>query len=438
MERNQNVTLEDGGPWPRLVIARHPRSPGLADDGDAGWPGPLCGRPRSGQRPDRARPEAVSRRHSAVRASVQQLRIADAGHRAGPGLRDVRVAWHRSLDTTTGKVVWERRDLECNHFRGAGSSPIIFGDLLIMHFDGSDVHDVVALDKRTGKTVWRTPRSIDFKDLNPNGTVKADGDFRKAFSTPQIVTTARRAGDGEPRLAGRVRLRPAHGKELWRLEERSSRSASTRPVVYNGLVIYPTGFDGAGLPCGRTAAVTYSGPTSSGVSHVEAPKPSLTLARGPPDRDRRHGHRRAATTPGPGAGVEGPRPGSYSASPLHAEDASIFFSEDGKATVIEAGSRVQSGRRKQPGRRVHGFTGRRRPRDFPPHEVASVSHRECDDNRGSGIGDRGSGSGIGDRGSGLLSPARVSGENQVMDEVSRATGEDGRTRLSVSGRPRSG
>ena len=63
-----------------------------------------------------------------------------------------------ALDTKTGKVIWERRDLECNHFRGAGSSPILFRDLLIMHFDGSDVQYVVALDKNTGKTVWKTPR----------------------------------------------------------------------------------------------------------------------------------------------------------------------------------------------------------------------------------------------------------------------------------------
>src|SRR6185295_9720180 len=69
-----------------------------------------------------------------------------------------------AIDTRTGKLLWERRDFECNHFRGAGSSPILFGDLLLMHFDGSDHQFVVALDKKTGKTVWRTERSIDFKD----------------------------------------------------------------------------------------------------------------------------------------------------------------------------------------------------------------------------------------------------------------------------------
>ena len=152
-----------------------------------------------------------------------------------------------AIDTRTGKVLWERRDLECNHFRGAGSSPIIFRNLLIMHFDGSDVQFVVALDKNTGKTVWKTPRSIDFKDLTPDGKPKADGDLRKAFATPHIVDVG-----GQPliiSLGGKATYGydPMTGKELWRLEERGSHSASTRPVAGHGLVFYPTGLDASQL-----------------------------------------------------------------------------------------------------------------------------------------------------------------------------------------------
>ena len=43
-----------------------------------------------------------------------------------------RLAW----TPQTGKKLWERRDLHCDHFRGPGSSPIIYGDLLILTFDG--------------------------------------------------------------------------------------------------------------------------------------------------------------------------------------------------------------------------------------------------------------------------------------------------------------
>ena len=59
------------------------------------------------------------------------------------------------LDTQTGKVLWARRDIECNHFRGAGSSPILYSNLFFLNFDGSDHQFVLALDKQTGRTVWR-------------------------------------------------------------------------------------------------------------------------------------------------------------------------------------------------------------------------------------------------------------------------------------------
>src|SRR5205823_671185 len=128
------------------------------------------------------------------------------------------------LDTRDGKVLWERRDFVCNHFRGAGSSPILFGDLLLMHFDGSDNQFVVALDKKTGKTAWQTTRGIDYQDLGPDGKPKAEGDFRKAFSTPNVITV-----NGKPvMLSSGAKAHygydPLTGKELWRIEERAQHS----------------------------------------------------------------------------------------------------------------------------------------------------------------------------------------------------------------------
>ncbi|MHC4880692.1 MAG: outer membrane protein assembly factor BamB family protein, partial [Planctomycetota bacterium] len=38
------------------------------------------------------------------------------------------------LDTATGKKIWERRDIECDHWRGPGSSPVVHGDLLFLCF----------------------------------------------------------------------------------------------------------------------------------------------------------------------------------------------------------------------------------------------------------------------------------------------------------------
>ena len=83
------------------------------------------------------------------------------------------------LDTQSGQVLWTRRDLNCDHHEGPGSSPILFEDLLIVHVDGRDVQYVIALDKATGQTVWKTKRSIDYSQFSDN--------MRKAFCTPTVI-----------------------------------------------------------------------------------------------------------------------------------------------------------------------------------------------------------------------------------------------------------
>ena len=43
------------------------------------------------------------------------------------------------INTANGSIVWKRTDLKCKNIHGPGSSPIIYKNLIILHFDGSDV-----------------------------------------------------------------------------------------------------------------------------------------------------------------------------------------------------------------------------------------------------------------------------------------------------------
>ena len=242
------------------------------------------------------------------------------------------------LDTQTGKKLWERRDLDCNHYRGAGSSPILHGNLLIMNFDGSDHQFVIALDKDTGQTVWRTERSIDFMDLDKDGNPEAEGDFRKAFSTPHVANI-----DGVPTLISigakaAYAYEPQSGREIWRVEERGQHSASTRPVVAHELVVYPTGF-----ARGQLFAVRTGGKGTITDSHIawkvkrSVPnKPSVLVVK---DRIYMVDDGGIATCLNlrTGEQIWNERVGgNYSASPIYADGRIYFLSEEGKTVVVRA------------------------------------------------------------------------------------------------------
>ena len=248
------------------------------------------------------------------------------------------------LDTKTGSVLWERRDFVCNHYRGAGSSPIVHGDLLIMNYDGSDQQFMVALDKKTGRTVWRKERSIDYKDTKPDGKIEADGDWRKAYATPHVAMFG-----GKPLLISLgakclYGFNPTTGEELWRVEERGQHSAGTRPIVGHGTIYYPTGFSQ-----GQLFAVKPDGKGDVTASHVlwkykraSVPeKPSLLLI-GDDIFMIDDGGVATCVEAKSGTEIWSERiGGNYSASPLHANGNIYFFSEEGKATVIKAGRKME-------------------------------------------------------------------------------------------------
>jgi outer membrane protein assembly factor BamB len=135
------------------------------------------------------------------------------------------------LDTRKFSRAWQRQDLPCNHLRGSGSSPLIWKDLLILTFDGADYQYLVALDKHSGKTVWRTDRNIDYgADKNSNG------DFKKAYSTPAVKDV-----EGTPMLvsvsaAATIAYDARDGKELWRVPT-GGYNSGCRPVFFKDLMI---------------------------------------------------------------------------------------------------------------------------------------------------------------------------------------------------------
>ena len=244
------------------------------------------------------------------------------------------------LDIETGKVIWERRDLECNHFRGAGSSPVIYKDLLIMNFDGSDFQYVIALDKNSGKTIWKTNRSLDFKDLTPEGKPQADGDWRKAFSTPLVHDF----GDGNgPILISHgskavYAYEPLTGKESWHVEEQKTHSGSGRPSVGHGMIFCSMGHSKSEL-----WAIKPGGKGDVTQTHVAWKVKRNVPTRSSPVLVGDHifmvddGGIASCLKAKTGEQVWNERiGGAYSAAPIATRDRIYLFAEDGKTTVLAA------------------------------------------------------------------------------------------------------
>lgn len=134
--------------------------------------------------------------------------------------------------TMEGELVWKRDDFGKMNTRnsfGEGSSPTLAGDLILVPWDHDGPSFLYALDKRTGETVWKTPR-----------------DEPTCWSTPLVVMNGPK---GQVIMNGQNAARGydlATGQELWRCDGQTERPAAS-PVGEGDLVYVASGFRGSFL-----------------------------------------------------------------------------------------------------------------------------------------------------------------------------------------------
>ncbi|MBL9169682.1 MAG: PQQ-binding-like beta-propeller repeat protein [Verrucomicrobiales bacterium] len=145
------------------------------------------------------------------------------------------------LDVTTGAVIWQRTDLTCQQPRGSFSSPVLFLDRLFLQFDGSDRQFVVALDRKTGKTLWQTTRSVAYQAGTAEGRPNGSNDFKLAYSTPLVVLSGTQFSLMSLGAQAFYSYDTATGHELWRVEDPGGYGGWTRPIAGSGLVFTATG-----------------------------------------------------------------------------------------------------------------------------------------------------------------------------------------------------
>ncbi len=145
-----------------------------------------------------------------------------------------------------GKLIWKTSVGKVSKVgMGPGTSPVLYENLVILQCDledgGTDLSFISAVDKRTGKEVWRIKR-----------------DHRKTHATPLIVRTGKRAELIANGWETVVAYDPANGKELWRCEGVRGWAIPS-PVANNDMVFVSAGYPGKramGIKLGATGDLT--------------------------------------------------------------------------------------------------------------------------------------------------------------------------------------
>ena len=247
--------------------------------------------------------------------------------------------------TMKGELVWTNREVQFYSRHGLGASPIIYDDLLIMPYDGSnrigtpgtwpnnsaeerlgwqipwDKALVAALDVKTGKRVWTGKRGMS----------------RIAHSTPVIIEHGGRkqivsiAGDAIQAFD------PKNGELIWTAYAQGEGLVPT-PVFGDGLIFAASGFEKTtlrGVRMGGKGNVTESHIAWEQRKGVPT-QPSLLYIKS---------HVYGITDGGIATCYKGDSGqiiwqerigGNHSASPVSADGKIYFLSEAGETAVIEA------------------------------------------------------------------------------------------------------
>ena len=230
-----------------------------------------------------------------------------------------------SLAAADGTVQWSNSDLEYTPLHGSGGSPVLYNGRLFVARDGTSKPFFAAIDAKTGKLAWKTPRSVPAKISHSFGTANVTVVDGKALLL----------APGPNHLAV---YDPETGAELCKVLA-PGWSVVPQPAIGHGMVFYNHDYDNPEL-----MAVKLGGSGDVTDSHVV-----WRISRGAPSTpspllvgdelyfvsdigiascvDARTGERHWMERLG----------GNFSASPVLANGRVLFLTETGEATWVQLG-----------------------------------------------------------------------------------------------------
>jgi outer membrane protein assembly factor BamB len=223
-----------------------------------------------------------------------------------------------------GRKVWEHLFGPYRNEEGTGSSPLLWGNLLIQKSDTDEEDFLLAVDKRSGKIVWKTSRGGMFRSSSTPIVWRAE-------SKDELVVCGSRQVKGYD---------PQNGAELWVLEG-LTQWVSPSPVTAHGLLYAVSNGPGGNV----TLAIRPGGRGNIAATHVVwkyekfAPYISSPIVVGGYLFAVRDGGVMGCINAKTGALAwqqRLPARGNYFASPVSADGKIYTLSEEGDVSVVAA------------------------------------------------------------------------------------------------------
>jgi len=131
-----------------------------------------------------------------------------------------------------GDIVWQRDFGPFVSQHGVGVSPMVYQEMVILPNDQDGNSSLIAVDRKTGKTVWETKR---------NSSAAAYGTpcvYEPKGGKPQLIFNSQAHG-----ITG---VDPTNGKVLWEYDKAFNKRSVSSPVIVAGLAIGSCGSGGGG------------------------------------------------------------------------------------------------------------------------------------------------------------------------------------------------
>jgi outer membrane protein assembly factor BamB len=129
--------------------------------------------------------------------------------------------------THAGKLVWDKhfKEMQTKHAHGEGASPVLSGDTIVVNWDHEGQSFVVAIDKNSGKEIWKLNR-----------------DEVTSWASPIVV---KHGGKTQVVVSGTRRVRSYDietGKILWECGGLSNNVVAS-PVAADGMVFAASSYE---------------------------------------------------------------------------------------------------------------------------------------------------------------------------------------------------